>query len=261
MQMQEVLEINGMHLDLLQSDIDKDDFPCQRFTVILRIKNISDTKKVFSINSSNTKYISKEYGLVYAYGVYPYQFSLSTGDNLQPDAFVDLKIRFEVVREAHNDDRMEIEFKDLAIIPLIRWDNKWYWVVDGIEDKRKPVELNSNLSREEKKLLKKQLKSKIEHFESIDEKFGLTLQNFSFDIIDRCTLKVFCEVLSANGEVLEEGFNIELAIYDLDNDIVCFKSLPKYDGEFGGFEVFGFGPFSLDMPLENISKIRIYPTR
>lgn len=193
----------------------------------------------------------------YAYRIVPYQFALNDGTYITPDSFVDVKIQFNVVRKAHNGDRMEIELRDLALLPLIRCDNQWYWCIDEIEYMR----TESGLNRDEKKLLKKQLKSRIEHFESIDEKYGLSLQNFSFEIVDWNTFQLFCEVLGINGGNSEDGFNIEVAIYDLDNDIICLKSISKYNNDFKGFEVFSFGPIKLDIPLDEISKIRIYPTR
>lgn len=261
MKMQKVLEFNGMSFELLLADRDKEDFPRERFRAILRIKNISISKKKIAIKEDGTKYISIKHGLEYAYHIKPYQFALTDGTFILPDSFADVTIQFDVVKEAQNGDRMEIELRDLALLPLVKWDGQWYWGIDEIEDKRISSNSNRELTYEEKKSLKKQLKSKIEYFESIDEKFGLSLQNFSFDILDNSTLKLFCEVLALNGEVPKEGFNVEVAIYDTDNDIICLKSISKYDNEFKGFEVFGFGPIKLDIPVDEIGKIRFYPTR
>ena len=72
---------------------------------------------------------------------------------------------------------------------------------------------------------------------------------------------MFCEVLALNGDISEEDFNIEMAIYDADNDIVCLKSISKYGNDFKGFEVYNFGTLKLDIPVDEISKIRIYPIR
>lgn len=257
MNLQKELDFKELRLELLLAEVDKEDFPRERFRAILRIKNTSENKKKVAIEQSGTKYISKEHGIEYSYSIKPYQFALSSGTFIDRESFVDVIIQFDVVKEAHNGDKMEIELKDLAHLPLVQCDNQWYWCIDEIEY----VRTESGLTREEKKLLKKQLKSKIEHFESIDEKFGLSLQNFSFEIIDWNTLQVFCEVLGVNGGHSEDGFNIELAIYDLENDIVCLKSISKYNDDFKGFEVFGFGPIKLDITIDEISKIRIYPTR
>lgn len=257
MNLQKELDIKGLRLELLQAEVDTEDFPRERFTAILRIMNTSEVKQRVAIKEDGTKYISKEHGMEYAYHIKPYQFALSDGAFIFPDSFVDVKIQFNVVKEAYNGDRMEIELTESALLPLARCDNQWYWYVDEIEY----IRSESGLSCEEKNLLKKQLKSKIEHFESIDEKFGLSLQNFSFKIDDWNKLQVFCEVLALNGGTLDDGFNVEMAIYDSDNDIVCLQSISKSDDDFKGFEVFGFGPIKLDISLDEISKIRIYPTR
>lgn len=259
--MQKELDFKGLRLELLQADIDKEDFPRERFRAILRIKNASETKKRIAIKEDGTKYISKKSGLEYAYQIIPYQFALSEGTFISPDSFVDIKIRFDVVKESYSGDRMEIELRDLAKIPLVYLDNQWYWSTDEIEYYGSRSELRQEITREEKKLLRKQLKSKIEHFESIDEKFGLSLQNFSFEIANWNTLQIFCEVLALNGETPKEDFNVELAIYDSDNDIVRLESISKNGDDFKGFEVFGYGPITLDFPIDEISKIRIYPTR
>jgi hypothetical protein len=80
-------------------------------------------------------------------------------------------------------------------------------------------------------------------------------------VVDENSLNLFCEVLALNGEVPQKGFNVEVAIYDSENSIIYQTSLSKYDGEFKGFEVFNFGTIRLDIPVDEISKIRIYPTR
>ena len=64
-----------------------------------------------------------------------------------------------------------------------------------------------------------------------------------------------------NGEVPEDDFNIEFAIYDTNNDIVYTDSESKYADDFKGFEVLTFDYIKLDITVDEISKIRIYPTR
>ena len=261
MEIQKELDFKGLRLELLQADIDKEDFPRERFRAILRIKNVSETKKKISIKEDSTKYISRKYGLEYAYQIIPYQFARSDGEFITPDSFVDIKIRFDIVKESYSGDRMEIELRDLAMIPLFYLDNQWYWSTNEIEYFGSQTELRQEITREEKKLLKKQLKSKIEHFESIDEKFGLSLQNFSFEITNWNTLQIFCEVLTLNGETPKEDFHVDLVIYDSDHAIVSLENISKDGDDFKGFEIFEFGPIELDFPIDEISKIRIYPTR
>ena len=76
-----------------------------------------------------------------------------------------------------------------------------------------------------------------------------------------CEIDKHLDVLALNGEVPQKGFNVEVAIYDSENSIIYQTSLSKYDGEFKGFEVFNFGTIRLDIPVDEISIIRIYPTR
>ena len=79
MEIQKVLDFKGLRLELLQADVDKEDFPRERFTAILRIKNVSESKKKIAIKEDGTKYISRISGLEYAYQIIPYQFALSDG--------------------------------------------------------------------------------------------------------------------------------------------------------------------------------------
>ena len=101
------------------------------------------------------------------------------------------------------------------------------------------------------------LKNKVEHFESIEEQFGLTLQKFSVKIVDETSFKLFCEVLALNGEAVNHSFGVEVAVYDSDDNIVYHTSL--HSNDFKGFEVYNFGTINLDIPVDEVSKIRVYP--
>ena len=203
------------------------------FWLFLRVMNFTDHKKKIDIGMN---YISIKHGL-----------KKSWAQEFIPDnSFVDLTFRYDDITAAYEGDRIEMEINNgkFASLRLIRERDNWM-VVESIE--------RSTYNRE--------LKNKIEHFEAIDEQFGITLQNFSVKVEDDNSLNLFCEVLALNGEVPEEGFNVEVAIYDSDNSIIYQTSISKYDGDFKGFEVFHFGAISLDIPVNEISKIRIYPTR
>ena len=209
------------------------------FTLQLRISNFNDKKKKIGVKM---KYISIEYGLK--------DGSLwDFGNNerfLEDNSFVDVDVSFADIRKAKDGDRIEMVVNEgkFATLRLIREKGQWS-IVESIE--------RNTYSR--------QLKSKIEHFEAIDEQFGITLQNFSIKVEDENSLNLFCEVLALNGEVPQKGFNVEVAIYDSDNSIIYQTSISKYDGDFKGFEVFNFGTIRLDIPVDEISKIRFYPTR
>lgn len=228
---------NGVSFEILKEEY-KEGYS-DPFRLLLRITNFNDRKKKIGIE---IKYISIDYGLkdgsLWNFGCCE-RF-------LEDNSFVDVEVLFEDIRKAKDGDRIEMIVNEgkFATLRLIRERGQWV-IVESIE--------RSTYNRE--------LKSKIEHFEAIEEQFGITLQNFSVKVEDENSLMLFCEVLALNGEVPQEGFNVEVAIYDSDNSIIHHTSLRKYDGEFKGFEVFKFGTISLDIPVGEISKIRIYPTR
>lgn len=222
---------NGISFEIIREEY-REGFSSP-FWLFLRVKNLTDHKKKIDINMN---YISKKNGL-----------KKSWKQELIPDnSFVDLEFLYEDITAVYEGDRIEMEINNgkFASLRLIRERDNWM-IVESIE--------RSTYNRE--------LKNRIEHFEAIDEQFGITLQNFSVKVEDENSLNLFCEVLALNGEVPQEGFNVEVAIYDSDNSIIYQTSISKYDGDFKGFEVFNFGTITLDIPVNEISKIRFYPTR
>ena len=209
------------------------------FTLQLRISNFNDKKKKIGVKM---KYISIEYGLkdgsLWGFG--------SNERFLEDNSFVDVDVSFADIRKAKDGDRIEMLVNEgkFATLRLIREKGQWS-IVESIE--------RNTYSR--------QLKSKIEHFEAIEEQFGITLQSFSVKVEDENSLKLFCEVLALNGEIPENDFTINIAIYDNNNDIVYTDSEPRYAEDFKGFEVLTFESIRLDITVDEISKIRIYPTR
>lgn len=207
------------------------------FTLQLRISNFNDKKKKIGVKM---KYISIEYGLK--------DGSLwNFGNNeryLEDNSFVDVDVSFADIRKAKDGDRIEMLVNEgkFATLRLIREKGQWS-IVESIE--------RNTYSR--------QLKSKIEHFEAIEEQFGITLQNFSVKVEDENSLDLYCEVLALDGKVEKSDFTIEAAIYDSENEIVYHTSLSSSD--FKGFEVYHFGKIYLDITVDEISKIRIYPIR
>lgn len=223
---------NGISFEIIKEEYD-DEYSYPLFRLFLRVTNFTDHKKKIDVRMN---YISITRGLKKCW----------TQEFIPDNSFADLKFSYEEIITAYDGDRIEMEINDgkFASLRLIREKGNWM-VVESIE--------RSTYNRE--------LKNRIEHFEAIDEQFGITLQNFSVKVEDENSLKLFCEVLALNGEVPQEGFNVEVAIYDSDNSIIYQTSLRKYDGDFKGFEVFNFGTISLDIPVNEISKIRFYPTR
>lgn len=209
------------------------------FTLIFRITNYNDNKKKIGVKM---KYISIDYGLkdgvLWDFG-HIERF-------LQDNSFVDVEVSFGDIKKARDGDRIELLVNDgkFASLRLVRERNQWM-IVESVE--------RSTFNRE--------LKSKIEHFEAIEEQYGITLQQFSVKAEDENSMKLFCELLALNGELPKEDFTINLAIYDNNNDIVYTDSESKYAEDFKGFEVLTFDRIRLDITVDEISKIRIYPTR
>lgn len=209
------------------------------FVLKLRVTNFNDCKKKIGIEM---KYISLKFGLkeghLWEFGRYE-KF-------LQDNTFVDLEVGFEDITDAHDGDRIEMKINEgkFASLRLIRERKQWA-ILESIE--------RNTYNRE--------LKSKIEQFEAIEEQYGITLQNFSVKVEDENNMKVFCEVLALNGELPKENFTINVAIYDNNNEIVYTDSESKYADDFKGFEVLTFDRIRLDISIDEISKIRIYPTR
>ncbi len=224
-------KINGISFEIIREEYHEGAF-CP-FWLFLRVTNYTDHKKKIDVRLN---YISSKHGLK----------TFGNQVTIPDNSFVDLRYLYEDITKAYDGDRIEMVVNEgkCASLRLLRERGKWT-IVESIE----------------RNTYNRQLKSKIEHFEAIDEQFGITLQNFSVKVEDENSLNLFCEVLALNGEVPQKGFNVEVAIYDSENSIIYQTSLSKYDGEFKGFEVFNFGTIRLDIPVDEISKIRIYPTR
>lgn len=228
---------NGVSFEILNEEY-REGNP-DSFTLRLRITNFNDKKKKIGVEM---KYISIDYGLK--------DGSLwNFGHNeryLQDNSFVDVDVSFADIRRVKDGDRIEMVVNEgkFASLRLLREGGQWT-IVESIE--------RSTYNRD--------LKRKIEHFEAIEEQFGITLQNFSIKVEDENSLKFFCEVLALNGEIPENDFTINIAIYDTNNDIVYTDRKSKYAEEFKGFEVLTFDYIKLDITIDEISKIRIYPTR
>lgn len=200
------------------------------FRLFLRVSNFNDQKKKIK---AKLDYISVKYGLKKVWA--PQEF-------IPDNTFFDFEFSYEEITQALDGDRIELEINEgkFASLRLIRQRGQW-WIVES----------------KERSICKRNLKSKIEHFEAIEEQFGITLQNFSVKVEDENSLDLFCEVLALDGRVENSSFTIEAAIYDSDNDIVYHTSLSS--SQFKGFEVYHFGTISLDITVDEISKIRIYP--
>lgn len=210
------------------------------YSIMIRVTNHNDKKKKVQLKA---RYISTEEGLLDTYG--GIDMLGGEGRLLQPKSFVKVAMDFEKLTRLYDQDRMELEINEGAIasLLLVRENGQWY-----IKEQKEMFVLNQDL------------KKKVEHFEAIEEQYGITLQNFSIKVEDEYSMKLFCEVLALNGELPKKSFDINIAIYDNNNDIVYTDSRFKRAENFKGFEVLTFDCFRLDITVDEISKIRIYPT-
>jgi len=223
--------LNGISFDIIREEY-HEGYSCP-FWLILRVTNFNNHKKEIDVRIN---YISIKHGLK----------KFSEREFIPDNSFVDLRFLYEDITAACEGDRIEMEINKgkIASLRLVRERNQWM-VVESIE--------RSTFNRD--------LKNKIEHFETIEEQLGIILQNFSVKVEDENSMKIFCEVLALNGELPKEDFTINVAIYDNNNDIVYTDSESKYADDFKGFEVLTFDHIRLDISIDEISKIRIYPTR
>ena len=159
-------EFNGFFFEIQKEGISEGNF-----VIFIRVTNLNDKKKKIAIK---TRYISVEHGLINPKDISP--FELKYGLFLLPISFVDARIVFYSIKKAQDGDRMEFVVNDgrIASLLLIRDKGDWY-----IADAKDRASIN------------KQLKNRIEHFEYLDEKFGLTLQKFSARVIDENSLDLF----------------------------------------------------------------------
>ena len=233
---------SSQNMDLLKDkryngisfEITKEAYSNGYFKLYLRVTNFTDHRINIKVEMD---YISIKHGLKKIW---------APQETIPENTFIVFDYSYEDITTAFDGDRIEMIVNDgyFATLRLLRERGQWI-IIESIE----------------RSTYNKELKNRIEHFEAIDEQFGITLQNFSVKVVDENSLNLFCEVLALNGEVPQKGFNVEVAIYDSENSIIYQTSLSKYDGEFKGFEVFNFGTIRLDIPVDEISKIRIYPTR
>lgn len=226
---------NGWSFDILREGTDD-----KGLFLVLRITNGSSKKQRIKIDA---KYLSISTGMHKIDRICPDVGILGDECFLPSNFFVDQKTYFYELNEIKNGDRIELEIFNIVSLLLIREGESWY-VADKSE-----------------RITDAELIKRVEHFETIEEKFGISTQNFSVLVLNENTISLSCEVLGTDIEKAKKGFNLEAAVYDIENKVVGFSSIKKYEDDFEGFEVFAFRSLSFRIPVEYIGKIRIYPTR
>ena len=232
---------NGFSFEVIGETF-REEYGTKKYFFLLRIKNHNDKRKKIQMD---LKYISSECGYKRANGYEPSTFGYPWAGFIPNNTFVDLQIEFrDYITSGCDGDRIEMEINEgkFASLKLLREKGEWM-VMESIE--------RSNYN--------KILKGKIEHLEALEEQCGLTLQNFSVQVKDENKIDVYCEVLLLPEKKTRIEFAIKLAIYDSDNNIVYTDCESRLDDEFKGFEVLHFGTITLDITVDEISKILIYP--
>ena len=134
-------------------------------------------------------------------------------------------------------------------------ENNWLLtnsVINKIEIELTPKQIND--------ILAKSVLKKIERLEAFEERFGISIQNFSIENFS--LFIIYCEVHPIEGNSIKEDIELQCVFYDLDGLILnkTYYRLKKTD--FFGFEVVNFTFYSdvIEM-IPQISKIRIYPKK
>lgn len=207
--------------------------------IILRIIN---NGKPIKTNIDGSRYISVKRGILKLDRCLPFEMSLDSGYVISENSFLDTELDFQL-KNIYNGDRIELKILNIADFTLIRQNSTWLV-----------------LEEHDKESIKIELDSRIEHYEAIEEKIGLTLQNFSVIVVDENKISLFCEVLS-DIKGPKYSFAIEIAIYNKNNKIVTYGRIEKDKEDFLGFEVFSFREKSLPISIYEIGKIAFYPTK
>ena len=216
-------EKNGFSFEILGEEIDNPNRKFARLFILFRLTNKTNSKKKFYFDA---KYLSSKTGMHVLDQVLP-PIGARTSDCFMPaNSFVDEKLFFYDLKEINDGDRIELEVFNIVTLLLVREESLWY------------------IAEKSERSTEREIKKRIEHFEMIEENFGISLQNFSIEIVNAYTIQPFCEVVATNKVLSKQPFAIEVAIYDTENNIIGFTSIP-HPNSFEGFEVFCFNEVCL----------------
>lgn len=232
------LNYNGLHFSIqgLKKKYETSEFPY----LLLRVENKRNNS--YFLNLAGTRYISQKYGILELDRCMPGHID-SEYNNMEliSNSFVDLQLEFNLL-ETNNGDRMEVRVNRKLILLELNNDN---WCILELPKEKKKN--NKNFT--------------IEHFESLEEKVGIVLQNFSVRVNEKGTeLRPFCEVLPY-GDGPYFDFAVEVVAYNKDNEIINFSRIQRNKEDFLGFEVFCFSTMYLDENVSNVDRIVFYPVK
>lgn len=247
--MDHIERLKDILIDNLSFEVTKDGgyskMRYESYTVMLKVSNYGGTEAEFKLR---VRYTSVLFGLM----VDDYKDSenmtsvMYSTFKIAATSFGVLKIRFDEITEVRDGDRMEFEIDERTRLLLVRKHGEWY-----VLDKRIQSPLDFSPRPE--------LECRIEHFESIEDRMGIAIQNFSIKDCNDDTLYVDFEMLATNDNHYKNPFFVYAIIYDRKNNIV------RMERDFTGNDGFkGYGKFSVifrnfDFPISEIGLIRIYP--
>ncbi len=218
----------------------------ESYTVIFKVTNHSVSEKEFKLG---IRYTSILVGLMVNNYIESDDIKLSevgfSTFNIKPNSFGFLEVRFDDIIEVRDGDRMELKIDEDKKLLLARNHGEW----DVIDNQTEIVDF----------LRHPEMKSLIEHFETIEDRMGIIIQNFSIINTPDRTLYVDYEILATKDDYYKKPFRIYTIIYDMVNNVVRMV----YD--FTGWDGFkGYGKFracfnNFDFPISEIGLIRIYP--
>jgi hypothetical protein len=131
------------------------------------------------------------------------------------------------------------------------------WILTNSAIKNIEIELTPKQISD---ILAKSLVNKIERLEAFEERFGISIQNFSIENFS--LFNIYCEVHPTIGTSIKEDIELQCVVYDLDGLILKKTYYRLKMNDFFGFEVVNFTFYSdfIEM-IPQISKIRIYPKK
>lgn len=210
----------------------------------ITLKIFNNSPNDIHISLKGSRYISTINGILDLYMTEPSDFIYNDGTSILNESFIIIQLTFQKLNRCVDGDRIELKIKNIGDLSIVRENSEWY-VNNFI-----PILSSKN-----------QLDSLIEHFEVLEEKFGISLQNFSAIANNDKELNLFCEVIATSGEFALSSFAIEVGIYDKSNKIVHHANIKREKEDFMGFEIFHFGTLYLPISISNIGRIVFYPIK
>lgn len=214
----------------------------RKFAIILRVINQGNQTITLALRP---EYISVSKGLLDdGDEMSPRMYS---GEKLLSDSFVDVKISFDGMKKSvvSDGDRIRLYIPQIASLILKRENAQWYFV------EYSNIKINND-----------EVKGKIEQFEAIEERIGITFQNFSVSVKDEHSFELYIETLITDEERCKNfpKIPLQLIIYDYDNNVIHTQGLNLYNNGYSLFKVLNFSVSIPDYLLSNISKIRVFPS-